>query len=135
MQLLRSKAVFTSLVALAVRSSALLHRPNFLKMSTASEMNVDQYLNINTYTQHGHELKLNDGTQVYATGKSKCKNGVIVIPDMLGWNTGRVRNLCDFFGDHDCLSVIPNFSSKGIEGHSKLLMWNLHHLFYIIILY
>mmetsp|Transcript_30222 Transcript_30222/g.32936 ORF Transcript_30222/g.32936 Transcript_30222/m.32936 type:complete len:125 (-) Transcript_30222:1513-1887(-) len=121
MHFLRPKTVFAGLVALAVRSSGLLHRP--LRMSTTSSqaLNVDQYLSITSYTTHGHELKLHDHTQVYASGKPQCKNGVIVIPDTLGWNTGRVRNLCDFFGDNDLFAVIPNFSSKGVEGQSKSL--------------
>lgn len=72
-------------------------------------LNVDHYLDP-YYQPKGSTLKLKDHTEFYASGSPGCKKGVIIIPDTLGWNTGRVRNICDFFGDNDCYAVIPELS-------------------------
>jgi hypothetical protein len=82
-------------------------------------LNVDPYLSMTSYQTKGSALKLQDNTEFYASGSPKSKNGIIIIPDFYGWNGGRVRNICDFFGDNDIFCVIPNFSSRGVEGESK----------------
>jgi len=77
--------------------------------------NADDYVNVMDYKTKGTIVKLADNTEVYAHGNRGCKNGVLIIPDYFGWYTGRVRNVCDLFGDSNCFSVIPNFGSHGYE--------------------
>ena len=88
-------------------------------MTNILEINVDQYLDTREYTPHGRDVGLDDGTRMYVCGKSQCKHGVIVVPDLMEWDTGRIRNICDFFGDHEHLAVIPDFSSRGIDGNRE----------------
>lgn len=86
-------------------------------------LNVDHYLDP-YYQPKGSTLKLKDHTEFYASGSPGCKRGVIIIPDTLGWNTGRVRNICDFFGDHDCYAVIPELSKQTTHGGGKsTIIW------------
>lgn len=130
MHFIRSKAFF---IAGIIAVSSVFQGPSFaLRMTTAApstnpfqqqpshHLNTEAYLNIVQYQPKGTNLKLKDHTEFYASGSTKSKHGVIIIPDTWGWNTGRVRNICDFFGDHDTFAVVPNFSSKGIEGERKL---------------
>eukprot|EP01039_Chlorochromonas_danica_P005195 gene5197-5720_t len=72
------------------------------------------------YNTVGSILKLKDDTEFYATGTARGKRGVILISDTIGWNSGRIRNIADFFGDNDCLAVIPKLmgTSKAAEGPS-----------------
>lgn len=37
--------------------------------------------------------------------------GLIIISDGHGWDTGYVRNIADFYGDHGILTAIPNLSA------------------------
>lgn len=75
------------------------------------------------YTPVGSVLKLKDDTEFYCTGTSNGKRGVIMIPDTLGWNSGRIRNMADFFGENNCLVAIPKLmgSSKASEGKESSL--------------
>lgn len=82
-------------------------------------MNTDKYLT-NDYRVNGSILKLRDETEFYASGSSKAKNAVILIPDTNGWNSGRIRNIADFFGDNGTYSIVPKLmgGSKGSSGES-----------------
>lgn len=136
MHFIRSKALF--LVGF-IAVSSVFQGPSFaLKMTTANPsswnnphqqptarpLNTDPYLNIVHYQTKGTNLKLKDHTEFYASGTTQSKHGVIIIPDTWGWNTGRIRNICDFFGDQNTFAVVPNFSSKGIEGERKRIFLN-----------
>jgi hypothetical protein len=86
-----------------------------VRMSTSSQqhLSVEEYLANVDYKTKGSVHILSDKTEVYASGNSNSKNGVLIIPDFFGWYTGRVRNVCDFFGDNSMYSCIPNFGSHG----------------------
>jgi hypothetical protein len=96
-------------------------------MENQRNHNVDPYLSITNYQSKGSELRLKDNTEFYVSGSVKSKKGIIMISDIYGWNGGRVRNICDFFGDNGTFCVIPNFLSfeegvkgvKGVKGESK----------------
>lgn len=99
---------------------SLLERPE--DQQTPS-VHVDDFILDNTlsvtYTTKGTEIVLKDRTEFYASGSSRCSYGLIIIPDPLGWKSGRIRNICDTFAEKDIFCVIPNFHSRGIVGHSK----------------
>ena len=126
MHLFHSRLFVLGFISTAARS--LFQGPKApFKMSTMSmssqpqqnqQINVDNYLSVTSYTTKGSALRLKDHTEFYASGSPQSKNGVIIIPDYWGWNTGRIRNICDLFGDLNCFAVIPNFSSRGVEGES-----------------
>jgi hypothetical protein len=82
-------------------------------MSSKQQLETEQYMQAVDYQTKGDIVKLPDKTELYASGNPKSKNGVLLIPDFLGWYTGRVRNVCDFFGDNSMYAVIPNFGSHG----------------------
>ncbi len=69
------------------------------------------------YEPRGQIVTNQDNIELYRSGRRGCKNGVIMIPDTMGWNGGRIRNLADFFGDNDCVAVIPNISGTSIGGY------------------
>jgi hypothetical protein len=102
-------------------------QPSSSTVPEVRNLNVDPYLSMTSYQPKGSALRLKDNTEFYASGNAKSKNGIIIIPDMYGWNGGRVRNICDFFGDNGTFCVIPNFSSRGVEGESKFLFFVFFH--------
>eukprot|EP00599_Poterioochromonas_sp_BG-1_P005519 CAMPEP_0173140414 /NCGR_PEP_ID=MMETSP1105-20130129/4875_1 /TAXON_ID=2985 /ORGANISM="Ochromonas sp., Strain BG-1" /LENGTH=362 /DNA_ID=CAMNT_0014053403 /DNA_START=1887 /DNA_END=2972 /DNA_ORIENTATION=+ len=91
--------------------------------SQTPSIHVDDYILDHTfsvkYTAKGTEIKLKDRTEFYAAGSSRSSYGLIIIPDALGWNAGRIRNICDIFGEKDIFSIVPNFHSRGVEGHTQ----------------
>ena len=60
------------------------------------------------YKPIGNVFKLKDNTEFYSAGTARGKNGVIIIPDTLGWNSGRIRNIADFLAENGCIAIIPN---------------------------
>ncbi len=74
------------------------------------------------YNPVGSILKLEDGTEFYATGSVRSKHGVILVPDTLGWNAGRIRSIADFFGENSCLAAIPKLMGTPKTAERKLLM-------------
>jgi hypothetical protein len=106
------------LVSLVTVSSFFKPSLAFSMASTSSYgPQVDRFIS-NDYNTVGSVLRLKDETEFYCTGTSRGKHGVVIIPDTLGWNAGRIRNIADFFGENDCLAVIPKLmgSSKTAEG-------------------
>ncbi len=90
-------------------------------MSTASSshtrgVNAEKFL-FRDYEPRGQIVTNQDNIELYRSGRRGCKNGVIMIPDTMGWNGGRIRNLADFFGDNNCVAVIPNVSVTSIGGY------------------
>ena len=52
------------------------------------------------------------------TQKQICKEGLIIIPDVIGWKSGRIRHLCDYFGSSkSMLAIVPNFRFHNKEGN------------------
>jgi hypothetical protein len=106
------------------------------RMSTSSQqhLSVDEYLSNVDYKTKGAIHILSDKTEVYASGNPKSKNGVLIIPDFFGWYTGRVRNVCDFFGDNSMYSVIPNFGSHGKVISYSISFYNSSFLSFSVLL-
>lgn len=101
MTLLKSRWLF-SLAAVAT-----VLRPQFaFADSKPSRTSPEKYMYSN-YRPIGKELKLRDNTQFYATGSTGNRKGAILIPDTMGWNAGRIRNIADYFGENGCFAVIP----------------------------
>jgi hypothetical protein len=101
-------------------TSTTSNNPTAFLTNPSVQLDVTRYLGTTSdYVNRGIIMKLPDNTEFYAAGTRQTKNGVIILPDYSGWNSGRVRNLCDFFGDHNCFAVVPNFSAKGYEGNGK----------------
>lgn len=74
----------------------------------------------NKHAQAGKIVKLNDKTEFYATGNEvNAKYGLIIIPDTMGWNSGRIRNIGDYFGANGFFVTIPKLSSSPTEGEGK----------------
>ncbi len=81
---------------------------------------VDKFLS-SDYRPVGHVFKLKDNTEFYSAGSPRSKRGVIIIPDTFGWNSGRIRNIADFFAENDCVAVIPNLlGSTNQESSGKI---------------
>lgn len=63
-------------------------------------------------------MKLKDSTQFYGVGSPRTKQGIILIPDTLGWNAGRIRNIADFLATNDIYCAIPQLMGASTESHS-----------------
>lgn len=72
-------------------------------------LKLDTFLDPN-YGHRGSILQLHDHTEFYSVGNSANKQGIIFVPDTLGWNSGRIRNLADFFAEQGSMVVIPKLS-------------------------
>lgn len=109
MLLNRNRRIIGGLLALKVCFTF----PTARAMSTteSTSINVAPFLSPD-YDHRGNLLRLKDNTEFYACGDASRKQGVILIPDMLGWNTGRIRNIADFFASQGCLAAIPKLSGS-----------------------
>eukprot|EP01039_Chlorochromonas_danica_P003626 gene3626-3970_t len=67
---------------------------------------LDRYLD-EQYSPIGHVRQLPDGVQFYASGNTESHKAVIIISDMFGWKTGRIRNYADFFCELGYYVLIP----------------------------
>jgi hypothetical protein len=118
--ILLQSAISIFCVKHSVMTSTTSNNPTAFLTNPSVQLDVTRYLGTaSDYVNRGIIMKLPDNTEFYAAGTRQTKNGVIILPDYSGWNSGRIRNLCDFFGDHNCFAVVPNFSAKGYEGNSK----------------
>ena len=58
-----------------------------------------------------------DGYSYYKTNeKSDNKLGVLIIPDIFGWNGGRTRFIADIFAKNGYMAVIPKFLDPPLDG-------------------
>lgn len=93
---------------------AILHPPTIAysmpltnnRVNYAVNNNPDRFLTVERRNT-GTQLKLPDETELYASGNTKSKFGVILIPDTKGWDSGRIRDIADYYGENDCYAVIP----------------------------
>lgn len=117
---------------------AITFRPRFLSLSTLSmshSINEQQIASppekflAHDYVPTGRQLKLKDDTELYASGSAQAKKGVILLPDTMGWNAGRIRSIADFLGENECLAVVPALlgTSKEAEGGTAISTSYLHH--------
>ncbi|RYG68958.1 hypothetical protein EON64_03935 [archaeon] len=105
------------LLSLVTVTSILKPTTAFSMSSSNYGTQIDRFISSDYHTV-GSVLKLKDETEFYCTGNPRGKQGVILIPDTMGWNAGRIRNIADFFGDNNCLAVIPKLmgTPKSAEG-------------------
>eukprot|EP00981_Chlorochromonas_danica_P005734 scaffold1185_cov177-Ochromonas_danica.AAC.1 len=95
-------------------SSALPHLiPRLPSLVSSRQMaswslprSLDRYLD-EQYSPIGHVRQLPDGVQFYASGNTESHKAVIIISDMFGWKTGRIRNYADFFCELGYYVLIP----------------------------
>ena len=72
--------------------------------------------------KRGSKRLLNSQTQFYVSGPRETNFGLILLPDVLGWTSGRIRPLCDYFGcAKQFLSVVPNLKSSNASGQGMCL--------------
>ena len=63
-----------------------------------------------------------DGVDFYSVGSTTSKQGILIIPDVFGWNGSRTRNIADHFADLDGVRgssyyvVIPKILTPPLEG-------------------
>lgn len=66
------------------------------------------------YQTVGSIMTLSDGTDIYTSGSGRA--GIIFVPDVFGWNSGRTRNIADMFATAGYHSVVPKLLGPGLEG-------------------
>lgn len=82
--------------------------------------NAEKYL-APDYSAIGTCHRLDDGVEYYATGTPN-KNGILLIPDIFGWNGGRTRNIADYLAQQGYYVTIPKLlspappSGEGTDG-------------------
>lgn len=60
---------------------------------------------------------LASGLELYCAGDaSSTKKGVLLLPDIWGWNSGRIRNVADMFASVGYFAVIPKLMVPCLEG-------------------
>ncbi len=84
-------------------------------------LKIDTFLDPN-YGHRGSILQLHDHTEFYSVGSAQSKQGIIVVPDTLGWNSGRIRNIADFFAQNGSLAVIPKISGSSDNAPSGKML-------------
>lgn len=105
-------------------ASRFAARPSAFAMSSQhsgsdeKEVHVEQFMKIN-YRPAGKVLKLKDSTEFYAVGFPRSKRGVIIIPDLGGYNAGNSRNIADYLAANDTYVAIPSIlgAPKGADEH------------------
>lgn len=82
--------------------------------------NAEKYL-APDYSSVGSVHRLDDGVEFYATGTPN-KNGIVLIPDIFGWNGGRTRNVADYLAEQGFYVTVPKLlcpappSGEGTDG-------------------
>lgn len=76
---------------------------------------VDYEIPYGAYYPMGIEIELTDETQLYLSRKSTATAAIVLLPEIRSWQSTRIRNICDFFGEQNYLSIIPNLTSTGIR--------------------
>lgn len=88
-------------------------------ISTSNFGDIDKFLSPN-YQPHGKITKVSNKVEYYQAGDPYgTDNAVIIISDIYGWDSGRVRNIADYFGANDYFSAIPNLSSVAFNGEGR----------------
>lgn len=73
----------------------------------------------------GVSKHLDGGVEIYTAGPQQTSQGIIIIPDVLGWKSGHVRNYCDYFGSvKRFLTAVPNVNCSGPEGYGKFIFFS-----------
>mmetsp|Transcript_120349 Transcript_120349/g.236521 ORF Transcript_120349/g.236521 Transcript_120349/m.236521 type:complete len:264 (+) Transcript_120349:72-863(+) len=78
--------------------------------------NAEKYLAASGPT-NGQCLTLASGQEVYCSAPATSgKKGVLIIPDVYGWNGGRTRSIADMFAEAGYLAVVPKLMVPPLEG-------------------
>lgn len=83
------------------------------------------YLASNPTAATGAEIKLPSGLDAYAVGDGSKGNGIVLIPDVWGWDSGRIREVAGQLAEKlNAYCVIPRVLSNapentGLEGGTK----------------
>eukprot|EP01035_Chromulina_nebulosa_P022334 gene22334-28922_t len=73
---------------------------------------------ITNYVPKGHVIKEND-TEFYSTiipTNQPIKQGIVLIPDVFGWNGGRTRAIADYLAEAGFLTVVPKVLLNTVDG-------------------
>jgi hypothetical protein len=71
------------------------------------------------YQARGNILTTPEGVEFYSVGEEaiqKSKKAIYLIPDVFGWNSGRTRNIADYFADHDYYVIVPKILTPALNG-------------------
>jgi dienelactone hydrolase len=78
--------------------------------------NAEKYLAA-TGSNAGQCVTHESGQELYMTGSAaESKKGVLIIPDVYGWNSGRTRHIADMFAEANYLAVVPKLLAPGLKG-------------------
>eukprot|EP01035_Chromulina_nebulosa_P022335 gene22335-28923_t len=70
------------------------------------------------YIPKGHVIKEND-IEFYSTIlpiNQPIKYGIVLFPDIYGWNGGRIRAIADYLAESGFLTVVPKVLFNTIDG-------------------
>ncbi|KAI9023465.1 Alpha/Beta hydrolase protein [Hyaloraphidium curvatum] len=77
--------------------------------------NSEPYLKAD-YATKGKTGTLPSGLEVYTTGPADAKKAILMIPDVWGWNSGRLRGIADNYGDGGYRVMVPKLLTPPFEG-------------------
>lgn len=63
----------------------------------------------------GTKLTVDDNTELYVSPVCAGTTAVIFIPDVWGWNSGRIRNFADMMSDGGQFTVVPKLLEPPLE--------------------
>lgn len=76
----------------------------------------EKYLAAN-YETKGITQTLPSGLEFYSVGDPyKSRRSVLLVSDVWGWNSGRIRHIADMLGDAGYYAVIPKLMTPPLEG-------------------
>jgi hypothetical protein len=83
---------------------------------TCCPPNAEKYLAA-THDTTGKCITLPSGHELYTSGTaSATKRGVLIVPDVWGWNSGRTRNIADMFAEAGYLAVVVKILTPPLQG-------------------
>eukprot|EP01033_Poteriospumella_lacustris_P016246 gene16246-11625_t len=77
--------------------------------------NAEKYL-APDYSFVGSTVALDTGLELYVTGTGASKKGLLIVPDIYGWNGGRTRNIADYYAEEGYYVVVPKLLTPAIDG-------------------
>lgn len=77
--------------------------------------NAEKYL-APDYNFVGSTIALDTGLELYVTGTGASKKGLLIVPDIYGWNGGRTRNIADYYAEQGYYVVVPKLLTPAIDG-------------------
>jgi dienelactone hydrolase len=80
--------------------------------------NAEKYL-APDYNTIGDIQSTKEGIDFYSVGKENIENNkkaIYLCPDIFGWNSGRTRNIADYFSTHGYYVVVPKLLTPPING-------------------